>query len=84
MGVYISNMTMPKEGYCVSVTVLDHGAVVKHASSETVGRAVSVSHHGRLIDADALLESIKGTQRYFDLKFDIESAPTVIPADNAP
>lgn len=78
-------MTMPKEGHCVSVTVLDHGAVVvKHSSSEIVGYAVSVSHHGRLIDADALLESIKGTQRYFDLKFDIESAPTVIPSDNTP
>ena len=45
---------------------------------------VKVQNHGRLIDADALLESIKGTQRYFDLKFDIESAPTVIPADNTP
>lgn len=31
---------------------------------------------GRLIDADALLEKLKGTPRYFDVKFDIEEMPT--------
>ena len=30
----------------------------------------------RLIDADALLEKMKGTPRYFDVKFDIEEQPT--------
>jgi hypothetical protein len=30
----------------------------------------------RLIDADALLEKMKGTPRYFDVKFDIEEMPT--------
>lgn len=30
----------------------------------------------RLIDADALLEKLKGTPRYFDLKHDIEEQPT--------
>ena len=33
----------------------------------------------RLIDADALLEKMKGTDRYFMIKFDIEEAPTVNP-----
>ena len=31
----------------------------------------------RLIDADALLEELKKTGRYFQAKFDIENAPTV-------
>ena len=30
----------------------------------------------RLIDADALLEKLKGTQRYFDVVFDILEMPT--------
>ena len=31
----------------------------------------------RLIDADALLEQMKRTNRYFNVKFDIEEAPTI-------
>lgn len=31
----------------------------------------------RLIDADALLEKMKRTSRYFDVKFDIEEMPTI-------
>lgn len=35
----------------------------------------------RLIDADALLEDLKKTGRYFQAKFDIENAPTVVRTD---
>lgn len=31
----------------------------------------------RLIDADALLEQMKKTNRYFDVKFNIDAQPTV-------
>ena len=31
----------------------------------------------RLIDADALLEKMKKTDRYFNIVFDIEAAPTI-------
>jgi hypothetical protein len=31
----------------------------------------------RLIDADALLEKMKRTYRYFNIKFDVEEAPTI-------
>lgn len=37
--------------------------------------------HGRLIDADALLEKLMKTSRYFGLKFDIDDAPTIVPAE---
>ena len=30
----------------------------------------------RLIDADAFLERMKGTDRYFSIKFDIDAQPT--------
>ena len=35
----------------------------------------------RLIDADALLERLKGTPRYFDVKYDIEEMPVVTEAE---
>lgn len=35
------------------------------------------SNEKRLIDADALLEKMKRTSRYFDLLFDVEEMPTV-------
>ena len=38
----------------------------------------------RLIDADALLEELKKTYHYFDLKFLIEDAPTIEPSANIP
>lgn len=37
--------------------------------------------HGRLIDGDALKEKMKGTQRYFHIKYDIDEAPPIIEAD---
>ena len=38
----------------------------------------------RYIDADALLERMKRTPRYFDIKYDIEATPTadVVPRSN--
>lgn len=35
----------------------------------------------KLIDADAFLERMKGTDRYFSIKFDIESQPTAYDVD---
>ena len=35
------------------------------------------SNEKRLIDADALLEKMKRTSRYFDVVFDVEEMPTV-------
>ena len=36
----------------------------------------------RLIDADALLEELKKTYKYFDLKFYIDEAPTIEPIED--
>ena len=37
--------------------------------------------HGRLIDADALSDKMKKTARYFDIRYDLNEAPTVVPAE---
>ena len=37
----------------------------------------NISSGKRLIDADALLEKMKRTIRYFDVVFDVEEMPTV-------
>ena len=37
----------------------------------------NISSGKRLIDADALLEKMKRTSRYFDVVFDVEEMPTV-------
>lgn len=36
-----------------------------------------MANEKRLVDVNALLEKMKNTSRYFDIKFDIEEAPTV-------
>ena len=36
-----------------------------------------MANEKRLIDANALLDKLIKTSRYFDVKFDIEEAPTV-------
>ena len=36
-----------------------------------------LSNEKRLIDADAFLEKMKRTSRYFDVVFDVEEMPTV-------
>ena len=37
----------------------------------------NISSGKRLIDADAFLEKMKRTSRYFDVMFDVEEMPTV-------
>lgn len=37
--------------------------------------------HGRLIDADALSDKMKKTARYFDIRYDLNEAPTIVPAE---
>ena len=36
-----------------------------------------MTDRGKLIDADAFLEKMKRTSRYFDVVFDVEEMPTV-------
>ncbi len=84
-GIYIHGMEMP---VIELEWTIRHGADGKWYAIDTNAETtdgewheiVPVPPHGRLIDADALLNKLKGTQRYFDAKFDINEAPTIIPA----
>ncbi len=58
MGVYIKNMEMPKRGMVVNIYA--DGRVTNHFDEfgKTIGKAVPVPPHGRLIDAVLLKETL--------------------------
>lgn len=96
MGIYITGIEMPKDGNFVELLIWADGHVTKTGDSYIAedGRAyyqpctfeyfqaIPVPPHGRLIDADELIE------RAYRLKLDsrelivemINNAPTIIPA----
>lgn len=79
MGVYIKGMEMPKRGMVVNIYA--DGRVTNHFDEfgKTIGKAISVPSHGRLIDADALINDHPRTWTTYDLQR-IANAPTIIPA----
>ena len=97
MGVYIKGMDMPKDGEQLCININPDGKVCINLdlSCEKVGTAVSVLPHGRLIDADAYEELIRGlgNREYRRengticdaIKFlHPHYAPTIIEAEEAP
>ena len=90
MSVLIKGMEMPiscdKCPMSLSMVIFSEGAIhhcllLKGTANRELCPLVPVPAHGRLIDAGALLERLKGTARYFDLKYDIVNAPTIIEAE---
>lgn len=103
MGVYIKGISKPKTcaycpaGFCVNVTergiinTLDE--LHKRRHSETIPDDcpyVEIPPHGRLVDADALIERCKDEKGNYDsyeaaiVAGSVEVSPTIIPAENAP
>lgn len=61
MGIYLPNMEMPKDGHwgTVSIPFYIHGdGSVTDSKGHTIGSAVPVPPHGRLIDSDALEKDV--------------------------
>lgn len=93
-GVYIKWLQMP-ESMGVVVTIYPDGRVVKHALDRViVGQAIPVPDHGRLVEANAVVEQIdewldtvgyatvgKSLSYYGELLGCVEDAPTIISAD---
>ncbi len=89
MGVYLPNMEMPKPGEVIRI--YNNGEArrcpVAEQKAFEVGIAVPVPPHGRLVDADALLqgcERVQGEYAIREYAFSqsaIENAPTIIPAE---
>ena len=87
MSVYIHNMEMPdKCGHCRFANAFDCTVTGSFISTHSIRQPdcplVPVPPHGRLIDADALMENAqyKGTHDIVNA-WDIANAPTIIPAD---
>ena len=89
-GVYICGIPMPKEN-SLRLIIHPNGEVVfptrNYAEVWPGVRAIPVSDHGRLIDADALREDWleNGENEYvYDtnaILCSLDEAPTIIPAD---
>lgn len=80
--IVIRGMKMPTNRD-VTVRIDPAGEVYVYGTYPTLLlRAVALPEgHGRLIDADALADKMKKTPRYFDVKFDLDDAPTIVPAE---
>ena len=92
MSILIKGMDMPNDGG-ITVNIYADG-VVTYYSGETIGEAVSIPPHGRLIDADALED--EGADVHEDIMcgdyvedaiwgfshYMIRNAPTIIPAES--
>ena len=95
MGVYISGLEIPPKGKGAVVILCSSGAV--YSGGQKVGTAVPVPPHGRLIDADALMQIIREHDYPLKAHFNstdngmftigiqqaVDEAPTIIPADPA-
>ena len=91
MGIYIKGIRMPTTEHGVRTINIYADGVVTNYAEVTIGKAVPIPEHGRLIDADKIgltdFEIIlcqKGNPFKNALEMlleKIENAPTVIPAD---
>ena len=93
MSILIKGMEMPKRGMVVNIYA--DGRVTNHFDEfgKTIGKAVPVPPHGRLIDANVLLNAMKKAgeddseivdvyeQDYTFVSGWIYTVPTVIPAE---
>ena len=98
MGVYIKGMEMPTGDEMLCINIFPDGKVTSHFDLRCmpVAKAVPVSPHGRLGDLNELhKEAVRRSEKagtygsWYNCTdrvisaFDIEVAPTIIPADPA-
>ena len=81
MAILIEGINIP-EGNPITINIYRNGTWVNAYTTED-GNAIEVPEpHGRLIDADALCASHKEVCSR-SMKFNLDLAPTVIPASEA-
>lgn len=79
MSILIKGLDMPTKGNPITVLIYPDG-VAECASQRKSGIAVPVpTPHGRLIDADALIQNEKINS--FEAVFAVAEAPTIIEAE---
>lgn len=86
--ILIRGMEMPK-ALGKTITIYPNGMVRVWVNNKGSGelleqRAIPVPGHGRLVDADALIKKIPvvSYEIYENIRTLLESAPTIIPADD--
>jgi hypothetical protein len=90
-GIYIPVVSLPGEGdFELWIAVRKDGSFtynVRGGWQDGKQKAVRVPPHGRLIDADALKTKHHWTDDYYETEYveveDIDTAPTIIPAEPA-
>ncbi len=88
MSVLIKGMEMPTEEYgSMTITIYPNGSVMEYIGDigRSLGYAVPVPPHGRLIDADAFEDFIRKDWDKNDhwIAEVVYSRPTIIPAEEA-
>ena len=92
MGIYLSNMEMPRKGQMLVIFPDGTSYVCFNGMRErlTQTTAIHVPDHGRLIDLDATInalpvaepdEKVSHNAMIFDFIMLLEKMPTVIPAE---
>lgn len=100
-GIYIPGMGMPKRGHTVTVTIggceevyVEYYDCRPHVEEDIKYKAVPVTDHGRLIDADKVMEALSDMAKEYPknpldsiggymiskVRVAIEKLPTIIPA----
>ena len=87
-GIYIPGMEMPADSRPTWIILHSDGTVDYNEVSQSnpvgwntlIQAAIPVPDHGRLIDADGLKERIRGRLFEDEFSFEIDCAPTIIPA----
>jgi hypothetical protein len=59
MGLYIHGMKLPPKGKVKMLVLFDDGVLLDNADGQNQWMAIELSPHGRLIDADAVIEDIR-------------------------
>lgn len=84
MSILIRGIDMPTDGEMLCINIYPDGKVCIALDLECtqIATAVSIPPHGRLIDADALMDEAyqPGAYGYVDA-IQIDNAPTIIPAE---
>lgn len=87
MSIIITGLNMPKERESFNLTIKYNGTVLDTETGMQVAEAHELPTHGRLIDADVLLQGCERVQNEYAIReyafsqSAIENAPTIIEGD---
>ena len=93
MGIYLPKVYMPQGDETLTIQICPDGSIWQRFRGTVPGaKSVSVPPHGRLIDADALINNLEFTtkhctikghtaQRYREMIVELSVAPTIIPEE---